>query len=310
VFTFPSAGIAAGAQLQEKSLPEVERQFADYGSLRAGWVRADFSWDVIQPTETTFKWAGFDQWVAVARAKGLNVIATVDYTPAWANGGHSNHNYAPTSPGAFGAFAGKVAARYAPQGVHAYEIWNEPNIVQFWKPKPNPAAYTEALNAAYAAIHAADSQAIVVTGGSSPAGTGAESYSPPDWLQALYNAGATFDGVSDHPYVDDDWFNWKQMSEVNTTLRDIMEAHGDAAKKVWATEVGCSWQKVAKDEAAGEALCAERLQIAFAKWHSYPWAAALCWFTYWDPNVYGLVDEHWTPRPAWYAFQTAAALYH
>ena len=95
-----------------------------------------------------------------------------------------------------------------------------------------------------------------------------------------------------------------------TTLREIMEAHGDAAKKVWATEVGCSWQKVASEEPAGRALCAQRLEQAFAKWHGYPWGAALCWFTYWDPNVYGLLDEHWTPRPAWYAYRTAAALYN
>jgi hypothetical protein len=309
-FTFPAVGVAAWDQLQEKSLPDIERQFADYGNLHAGWVRADFSWDVIQPTSTTFRWAGYDQWVGVARAKGQNVIATVDYTPAWANGGHSDHSYAPTSPAAFGTFAGEVAARYAAQGVHVYEIWNEPNIIQFWKPKPNPAAYTESLNAAYAAIKRADPSATVLTGGSSPAGTGSESYSPPDWLQALYATGAKFDGVADHPYVDDDWFNWKQMAEGSgSTLRSIMEAHGDAAKKVWATEVGCSWQKVAKEEAAGRALCAERLEQAFSKWHSYSWAAALCWFTYWDPNVYGLVDDHWTPRPGWYAFQTAAARY-
>jgi hypothetical protein len=67
---------------------------------------------------------------------------------------------------------------------------------------------------------------------------------------------------------------------------------------------------VAQEEPAGQALCAERLEQAFAKWHSYSWAAALCWFTYWDPNVYGLVDEHWAPRPGWYAYHSAAALYH
>jgi aryl-phospho-beta-D-glucosidase BglC (GH1 family) len=58
-----------------------------------------------------------------------------------------------------------VAARYKPDGVTTFEIWNEPNNASFWQPRPNPAAYTADLIAAYAAIKKASPSAFVISGG-------------------------------------------------------------------------------------------------------------------------------------------------
>jgi hypothetical protein len=88
-----------------------------------------------------------------------------------------------------------------------------------------------------------------------------------------------------------------------SNLRGIMSANGDSGKRIWATEVGCN------RVALGETECSNRLQEAFRLWQGYSWAGALCWFTYWDPNVYGLVDGNWAPRPQWYAYQAAASAY-
>ena len=170
-------GIAAGADMQNWSVGTVGRALDDYGALHARWIRHDFAWDAIEPQRGTYTWAGFDQLVTAARSRGIDVIATITYTPAWANGGHSDHTYAPTAADEFGQFAGAVAGRYAPQGVHTYEIWNEPNI-GFWKPTPDPQAYTAVLCSAYQRIHAADPAATVITGGTSPAGDGPSTYSP------------------------------------------------------------------------------------------------------------------------------------
>jgi hypothetical protein len=239
--------------------------------------------------------------VSAARSRGIEIIATVTYTPAWANGGHTDHNYAPSSADEFGRFAGDVARRYAPQGVHVYEIWNEPNI-GYWKPLPDPAGYTAVLRAASTAIHAADPLAVVVTGGTSPAGDGPSTYSPQTWLSRLYANGAKpyFDAVGHHPYVDA-WSNWEAMADYQVNLRQIMTANGDAEKRIDATEVGCNRNAVAD--------CSTRLATAFAKWKSYSWAGVLAWFIYWDPNVYGLVDGNWNPRSLWYAYQQSASLY-
>ena len=297
----PMFGIAAGADMQNWSAGTVGRALDDYGALHARWIRHDFAWDAIEPQRGTYTWAGFDQLVTAARSRGIDVIATITYTPAWANGGHSDHAYAPTAADEFGQFAGAVAGRYAPQGVHTYEIWNEPNI-GFWKPTPDPQAYTAVLCSAYQRIHAADPAATVITGGTSPAGDGPSTYSPQTWLSDLYAAGAKpcFDAVGHHPYVDA-WANWDAMATYTVNLRQIEIAHGDTAKKIWATEVGCNRSSL------GDTECSNRISQAFGMWRGYTWAGALLWFTYWDPNVYGLVDGNWAPRPEWLSYQSAAA---
>ncbi len=307
----PAAGVAAGSDLQTWSAAKVARELDQYGAMHATWIRHDFAWDAVEPSEGEFAWAGFDQLVSAARARDINVIATLGYTPAWANGGHADHRYAPSSAARFGQYAGAVAARYGPRGVHVYEIWNEPNI-QYWQPVPSPSDYTAILCSAYKAIHAADPEAIVMTGGASPAGDTSTTYAPQTWLTDLYAAGAQdcFDAVGYHPYVDSVSAhdnlggNWYVMyTQYTHTLRGLMVAHGDGAKRIWATEVGCNRYSL------GDAECSDRVREALALWRTYSWAGAICWFTYWDPNVYGLVDSNWNPRPMWYAFQQAAAAY-
>jgi hypothetical protein len=307
--SFPALGIAAGGSLQTWSLTDLNRQFGDYLNLHAGWVRHDFDWSVIEPQQSTYNWAGYDQLVRAARSHGVNLIATIDYTPAWANGGHSDHRYQPSTADQFGSFAGQVAARYAPQGVHAYEIWNEPNI-QYWQPVPSPSYYTQVLCSAYRYIHAADPQAIVITGGTSPAADSPSTYSPQTWLSDVYADGGKpcFDAVGHHPYIDSsttpsDLGNaWYLMYDAYppSNLRGIMSANGDANKRIWATEVGCNRATI------GDQECANRIQQAFQLWRNYSWAGALGFFIYWDPNVYGLIDGNFVPRPEFYAYQTAA----
>jgi hypothetical protein len=52
--------------------------------------------------------------------------------------------------------------------------------------------------------------------------------------------------------------------------------------------------------------CAWRLAVAASLWRSYPWAGVMAWFTYWDPNEYGLVSSDWTRRPTWSALGSVA----
>jgi hypothetical protein len=310
--TLPAVGIAAGSDMQNWSLARVDRELDDYSRLHARWIRHDFAWNAIEEQQGVFTWSGFDRLVDAARARNINVIATIGYTPAWANGGYSDHRYAPTSAAQFGQFAGEVAARYAPRGVHVYEIWDEPNV-SYWQPTPNPAAYTAVLCAAYKQIHAVDPEAIVLTGGASPAADTSTTYAPQTWLSDLYADGARncFNGVGYHPYVDSVLTpgalggNWYVMYKAYPPhdLRTIMVENGDSAKRIWATEVGCNRLILGNTE------CSDRLAEAFALWRTYPWAAALCWFTYWDPDVYGLVTGTWARRPEWYAYQRAAAAF-
>src|SRR5262245_59912802 len=48
-------------------------------------VRMDFNWFQFEPQQGQFDWSAIDSSVNGARAQGLNVFATVAYTPQWAS---------------------------------------------------------------------------------------------------------------------------------------------------------------------------------------------------------------------------------
>ena len=112
----------------------------------------------------------FDRVVTEASARGLHVLATPLYTPAWARAAGTDPLYPPSDLARYAAFCSAAVAHFAPLGVHHWEIWNEPNR-GFWKPAPDPARYTAMLKLAYAAIKAQDPSAFVVSGGLSPYGS-------------------------------------------------------------------------------------------------------------------------------------------
>src|SRR5205085_4468368 len=110
-----------------------------------------------------------------------------------------------------------------------------------WTPRPDPAAYTRVLKAAYPAIKGADPQATVLTGGTGPAANDGTQIAPLDFLNAVYaNGGAGyFDAVSHHPYTFPaaypgdplPWSPWYYMYGTSPSMRSLMIAHGDGEKK-------------------------------------------------------------------------------
>ena len=88
-------------------------------------------------------------------------------------------------------FCGVIADRYKGR-VHAWQVWNEPNLSREWGDiAPDPAAYVELLAGCYAAIKAADPAAIVVSAGLAPTGTLPPAAMPDDdYLREMYAAGA------------------------------------------------------------------------------------------------------------------------
>jgi MYXO-CTERM domain-containing protein len=104
--------------------------------LGAEWIRIDFNWDIGEPTAGTYDWTLFDALLDSAKARGLNVFATVGYSPAWASTGDGlgdgPHNDVP-DPVAYKAFVKAATARYADGRVAAWGTWNEPNLENFFE---------------------------------------------------------------------------------------------------------------------------------------------------------------------------------
>jgi hypothetical protein len=279
------------------------------------WLRFQMLWSNVQPNGPgSFHWDSYDQAIGDMRGSGIHLLAVLTMPPAWARASGCNSQYQcpPADPAAFASFAGAMVDRYKAD-VHSWEVLNEPNIDGGWGMAPDPAAYARVLKATYAAIKKADPTATVVTAGLSPAGTVPGKYiAPTEFLQAMYSAGAggSFDAVGWHPYTVpssppgtfDQGSAWSQMSETTSNARSIMGKHGDADKRIWATEFGMS----TAPSVGTQAQQADMLTSAIKEWSTYSFGGPLFLYNFRDKgtdgsdkeNLYGLVNTVGTPKPA------------
>ena len=78
-------GIADGGDLQALRGPERGRYLDAVKGVGADWIRIGIYWSVIQRRgPTAYDWAPFDRVVKAARRRGLRVLGTIVYAPAWA----------------------------------------------------------------------------------------------------------------------------------------------------------------------------------------------------------------------------------
>jgi hypothetical protein len=287
------------------------------------WIRLDVNWTGVESTRGVFRWNYVDRAVDAIQGRGMNVLMTLDYTPTWARKGscQSSMFCPPADPNTFANFARKAAERYGPRGVHAYEIWNEPNLNQWWVGGPDAPAYVTLLKAAYPAIHAAQPGATVVTGGLAPNGDLASNptnpVAPVNFLKAMYAAGAAgyFDAFGLHPYPPmpnrplSGKIGWNPL--LQTSLEhDIMSLHGDGHKKIWGTEYGAP---TGQDRmSVSEATQAEYIVEGFNYWANLDFTGPLFVHTIRDGTTsgsdwsihMGLARSDFSPKPALGALRT------
>jgi hypothetical protein len=293
-------------------------------NARGGWVRFDINWNVIQHNgPTSYDWSTFDRMVANANARGIKVLGMINYTPPWARPAGTASSYRP-DPAKYAAFVRTAVAHYSARGVHAYEIWNEPNNDGAFKPAPNANEYAALLKAAYPAVKAADPTATVVLGGLSPAVTNGVDIAPVEFLNRLYAAGikGSFDALGHHPYswsydnypgAQLNWSAWYQMYGTPTSLRSLMIANGDGAKKIWATEMGAPTNGPSSEWPLSEAAQATYVTRAVNAWRTYDWAGPLMWYAARDQgtstvtreNFFGIIRYDFRPKAAYWAFAAA-----
>ena len=310
-------GISVGDNFADLSDQDLDNSMADIASLGVSWVRFDMAWDLAQPNGPgSYNWPRFDRIVAAATRHNLRLVPILAYTPAWARPANcTSFQCAPADPAQFATYAAAAASHYASMGIHTWEIWNEPNINAFWLPAPDPAAYTQLLQASYTAIKTVDPQAMVISGGLSPADNTAGHIAPRDFLTAMYRNGAKnyMDAVGDHPYSFPalpssllSWSGWSQMADLTPSIHSIMVANGDGNKQVWATEFGCptngpNWQ-------GDELLQTAMIKDAVQQVSTNPWVAGLFLYSYKDlgtstntiQNFFGLVRYDGSKKPAYF----------
>jgi len=259
---------------------------------------------------------------------GVTPIMVVLGSPAWAASGKR-----PRNPDEYAAFIGELAEwlaakRRAGQPSPVYEVWNEPDALEFWGEAPNPDFYTVMLKASYAKVKAGDPGATVLTGP-----TTGNNFA---WIESLYARGAkgSFDGVSVHTdiacsVVGPDTFYREPSGRLGQftflgyrEVRASMLANGDD-KPIWMTELGWSTTdggptSCVRGESAGrkpsgvdETNQAAFLTRAYQCLANDPYVIAAAWFTLRDVQGqplsselgnYGLLRRDGSAKPALGAF--------
>lgn len=261
-------GIADSELYLSTSLAEINARLDLMQSLGVTNVRIMVPWAGVQPLhpDTPFglgapRWDQLDMVVNAAAARGMGILGVLNSTPMWATNS-TPINGQPANFDRFASFAKSVALRYGDK-ISAYEVWNEPNSIQFWNTL-DPAAYTEMLKKTYTALKQAAAQIgtdITVIGGVVGAGKTwpGLTMNPVDFVRKMYEAGAHgyFDALSFHPYN----FEWKfsvgeslpwkegmplyQLNKIRELMDSFLE-EGQEQVKIWITEYGAPTNKVSE----------------------------------------------------------------
>lgn len=325
-------GVATGA----------ENQFARMQGWGVKALRIEFTWFKHEPNAPvggvhTYAHSQ-DSLIKNANNYGFKILGIANYTPQWAADptcfAQYNNMCGPKEQYAedFGKYVGMLVERFDGDGINdapgspkidAWEIWNEPNLADFWRPQPSPSIYVKYLGAAYTAAKQANPNIPIITGGLCCYML--QNNAPLNYLKAMYAAGAKgkFDALGMHPYTypampsrNDKNNVWQQMSKgfpadgQPDSIRSIMEANGDGAKQIWQTEMGAPTggdtnnDRISKcdngdgvttgdeDRCNTEAQQKQMLVEAYTTWKTYPWAGPFFWYTIGDADTGNLETEH------------------
>jgi hypothetical protein len=281
------------------SSPQLDRVVA----AGIAWIRVDFNWHLMQPARGVYDWATTDTVVTEARARGLNLYATLAYTPGWANGGQPI-DVPPTDPGDWYAFVYTTVSRYRGAIVH-WGMWNEPNLTNFFS--GSCAQYIdEILRVGAQAVRAADPASHVL---------GPELAQEGDWWQWLYavldQAADALDIVTQHSYQHTGREVLQRLGGPVPpwdwpTVRDVMRWTRTAGKPLWLTETG--WNTAHVSEAAQAADYAQVL----AGVEAYAWLDKVFFYQLMDepgsPDEWGILRVDLSPKPAYTVYQDYIAV--
>ncbi|MCX5698722.1 MAG: beta-galactosidase [Candidatus Omnitrophica bacterium] len=297
-------------------------KYPDQGSLRkavalmkeagVGWVRMDFLWEDIEPEKGKLNFEKYDYLVDLLTQNNIGILGLLSYSASWAGPAWNSPPYEDES---FVSYASNVIGRYKDK-VKYWEIWNEPDDEQYWKPQDGMARYTNLLKKVYLEAKQVSPDCKILNGGLSKAITLS--------LKMLYQNGAKgyFDILAIHPFVN-------PLNEVDVVrvkglyngCKKIMQDNGDD-QKVWFTELGApgvpspsasnSWWLGMSPTEAQQAAWVKRIYTEILP--ELPDCQKVFWAffrdcnNYWNNGIdyFGLVKWNFSKKPAFNAYKESA----
>jgi hypothetical protein len=217
----------------------VRQEFIDYieslSLLGVDIVREVFYWPQVQQTaDPVFEFQYYDTFEKMCAEQGLDSVWCFLWTPYWAteetfdSADWSRWTLSVPRLDVWKEFVRQTAAHF--QGrVKYYEVWNEPDLGDYWV--DSPANYARLQNAAFEEIHRADPNAKTLNGG-----FGMFSMQPnPDFLKQFMPKAdpGNWDIRAYH-----DYHTFQDMQERAQQHHDLYEGSGLQTNPVWVTEGG------------------------------------------------------------------------
>lgn len=293
-------------------------------------LRQLFDWSRIESVPGRYDLRAYDRLVEDAARAGMDLLPVLFRAPRFrALPGSGRAVARPLDLDAMAPLARLLARRYGPGGtfwrahpdvaahpVHAWQIWNEPNLDLYWGGRPDVRAYARLLRSSAAAIRAVDPRAEIVTAGLPNSRLGVPLTT---FVRGLYDAGAgdAIDTVAVNLYATTPN---GVLVDVRRVRQTMIEA-GDATARVWITEFG--WadrgprssftiggarqaryvRTTLRRAAASSRLLRLRGAVYYA-WKDLPPYPGIGDF--WGLHT-GLLDSSGTPKPALAGFAAGAA---
>lgn len=268
------------------------------------------AWPWLEPERGRWDFGRLDRFLALAESHAVEVLLPLGLSPTWASARPAEPSaykpgYAaqPANLADWQAYVSTVAGRYRGR-IRLYEIWNEPNLRQFWSGDLD--TMVTLCRAARRVLAEVDPEIRIV----SPSATGRHGIM---WLDRFLAAGGAdcFDVVGFHLYVG------KEAPELLVPLagavRAVMYRHGIADRPLWNTESG--WLIVSRtstvngDASFGDPLSEERAAAWVARALILAWAAGVerfYWYA-WDNGRMGLAEADGTLKAPATAYATVGA---
>lgn len=256
-------GEGYGAQIKEwrtgaKDLDRMKEAGLSY-------VRFVIPWYAVEKGKGSFVWREFDPILSLLRKKEMKAIIVLggghpDYTKRLDapedNPDHVDYELsAPTTPEeieSFARYAARTVEHYGTDGI-IWEIWNEPDLERFWKPKPDPEIYARlALAACHAIREVAPAAKVVGTGSADMPGKYGTLW--PGFVGTVLKSPAfgCFDALSLHAYRDGEAPPEKVLG-AHENLKSFVKAFTPKGRKippVLVSEWGFSLTEVSEEQQA------------------------------------------------------------
>jgi hypothetical protein len=307
-------------------VPQGPLTTADFERMRGvvGTLRVPVYWPQVEPQRDELNFTSLDQTVVAAARVGVRVLPFVYGTPDWLADDPAQPPLSTTARSAWAHFLRALVRRYglggklwrgasAPMGIRQWQIWNEPNFLLFWRPRPSPAGYARMLRVSATAIRGVDRGARIVAAGLAPVEGG---MLPWTFLRKLYEVPGVrrlVDTVALHPYSS----TLGGMTYQIRKARRVMAAAGDARKPMLISELGVAsssllptgFNRGLRGQASFLRKAYRLLLGARDRWR----IAGVDWYAWQDMPVSdphcvfcefaGLFDSSGAPKPAWHALR-------